>query len=98
MLRQDFLSKKIEMLGFAEEVGFIGRQQVDHGLQFFRLLAIGEKAVVLGEGLEAVMTQAFLQTSDQQNLFRIGEADAGDFVDEPLKQAEFLLGDGGFAH
>jgi hypothetical protein len=51
------LAEELEVGFFAEEVGFVGGQQVDHGLQFVRFGAAGDEAVVLAEAGKPVVLE-----------------------------------------
>ena len=86
------------MFGFAEEVGFVGRQQVYHGLDFFRKVAASEHSVVVAKTAQFVLREPPAQAADEQDFLGVGESDPGNLVDQPLEQAEFLVGDGRFDH
>ncbi|KFB70975.1 MAG: hypothetical protein AW09_003905 [Candidatus Accumulibacter phosphatis] len=84
------------MLWLAEEVGLVGGQQIDHLLQFIGMLAGGQQPIILGVGVKSVMFETAAEAADEQHSLGIRQADAGQFVDQPLEERELLVGDRGF--
>lgn len=84
------------MLGLAEKKGFIGGEQVDHGLKLIRMATAGNHLVILGKVLELVMPKPPLQPAQDKSFFRVRQADASNLVDQLLEQEKFLIGDDKF--
>ena len=97
MAGKDGLGQKLEVGLLAEEVGFIGGQQIDHGLQLVGFGAAGDQAMVLGEARQAMVLQAPSEASDQQDLFRVRQADPGNLVDQLLELRKLRIADVGVA-
>jgi hypothetical protein len=88
------LTQEIEVLRLAEEVGLVGRQQIDHLLQLLGLVARCEQPVILTVAGEAVVVESAAEAADEQHALGIGKADAGEPVDQSLEEGELVVGDG----
>lgn len=95
MLGDDGLAEELEVGLFAEEVGFVGGQQVDHGLQFVGIGVAGDEAVVLGETGKPVVLQPLPQAAHQQHLLAVRQADPSDLVDQLLELRKLGVADVG---
>src|SRR5579859_6276528 len=76
------------MLGLAEEIRLVGRQQVDGGLLLQRRTTAGEQAKVIAVGLDSAGVQPLGQAAAHQRLFGLAEGDSGRLEYEALKLAE----------
>lgn len=91
MLRDDRVAQVIKMGLFPEEIGFVRGDQVDHHLTLAVVCA--HEVVVRTEAVKLQSEHALSQAADQKNHLGVGQADAGDVVNETLKACEFLWGD-----
>ena len=83
----------VEVLRFTKEIGFVGGQQVDHGLPFGGAIAGCDVLVVLAE-IEAVeRLETARQATDEQYFLGLRDADAGDLENQFLEHAEFGIAD-----
>ena len=90
-----FVADQTEMLRLAEEIGLVGRQQVDHRLQFFRGTEwIAEQIDVAGVAAQTVMAQAARQAAGDQHPLLRTQVDPGELADPVAEPGEFLGGQG----
>ena len=60
------------MRRFAKEVSLVGRQKIDHQLQFVRLPGTSDQVVVIKKAVQPVVTQTTREATGEQGLLAVG--------------------------
>jgi hypothetical protein len=68
---ENALAKKVEMFGFAEKVGLVRGQQIQHPREFFPALIPGDVLVVRGKILHLEIAQTFGEAGHHQGLLAV---------------------------
>src|SRR5690606_2655941 len=83
----------LEVPRLAEEIRFVGGQQVHHLLQLCLARRAGDQLVIVAVATQLVMAQAPPQPPYQQGAFAVAHADSGDLVDQLLELRILGVGD-----
>ena len=80
------------MVLFAEEVGLVGRQSIDHLQSLFTIsIVFIQVLVVLNEGCQIAGPQAFGQPRFDQLLLAFAKRYPGFLIDQLTKETEFFF-------
>src|SRR5438132_557757 len=91
---EDLGAQEGEVMRFAEELGLVGREGVDHPDQFFALgVALDEVVVILLEPRVAVVAQTLPQPGADERPLGLVQGDPGLSVDERRELAELAARD-----
>ena len=85
-------AQQVEVLGLAEEVGFVGGQQVDRRLNLRRVRLALQQGEVIAVAAQPPCLKALGQAATDQGFLGRGQGDAGGIEDESLEVAEFMVG------
>ena len=71
------------MMRFAKEMGVVGRDQIDERGKFGLAVARGQQLAIVLESLQAQLSAALCQASDDKVVFLCAKIDAAVTIDDP---------------
>ena len=87
------LAQIIKMLGFAEKIGFISRDQIDGALPVGLLCRPADERVIFLQIAEPELIDMGRQAAAQQSFLRQGQMQSGLLSEEMLEQEHLLIAD-----